>query len=72
MFTENDYVQAVLEFFHENLGYTKVYGPDVDRNQREPLYKSELIPALELINPHIPSGVFSEVHWHYVINNEQA
>ena len=60
-FTEKDYEQAVLEFFHENLGYTKVYSPNVDRDHREPLYESELIQALELINPHIPCGVLPEV-----------
>jgi len=60
-FTEGDYEQAVLEFFRENLNYTEVYAPDIDRDHREPLYESELIPALELINPHIPSGVFPEV-----------
>jgi len=60
-FTENDYEQAVLEFFRINLGYTEAYGPDIDRDYREPLYESELFPALEKINPHIPNGVLAEV-----------
>jgi len=60
-FTENDYEQAVLEFFRENLGYTEIYGPDIARDYREPLYEVELIPVLEKINPHIPSGALVEV-----------
>ncbi|HFI0351459.1 TPA: type I restriction endonuclease subunit R [Streptococcus suis] len=54
-FTENNYENAVMELFRDGLGYSSLYGPDVERNYREPLYLDELYPALERINPKLPA-----------------
>ena len=54
-FTENNYENAVMELFRDGLGYSSLYGPDVERDYREPLYLDELYPALERINPKLPA-----------------
>ncbi|HEM5083800.1 TPA: type I restriction endonuclease subunit R [Streptococcus suis] len=54
-FTENNYENAVMELFRDGLGYSSIYGPDVERDYREPLYLDELYPALERINPKLPA-----------------
>ncbi|HEM5210079.1 TPA: type I restriction endonuclease subunit R, partial [Streptococcus suis] len=46
---------AVMELFRDGLGYSSIYGPDVERDYREPLYLDELYPALERINPKLPA-----------------
>lgn len=52
-FNENNYENSVIELF-ENMGYTHVYGPDVERDFYDPLYESELIDALYRINDKLP------------------
>ena len=59
-FTENNYENAVIEFFRDDLGYSSIYGPDVERDYREPLYLDELYPALERINAKLPDVAIRE------------
>ena len=52
-YTEEDYEKSVIELF-ENMGYTHVYGPEVERDYNSPLYEPELESALMRINPDMP------------------
>jgi len=49
-FTEANYENAVMTLL-EDLGYTRLYGPDIDRNYRNPLYMDALAEQLPRINP---------------------
>ena len=49
-FTESNYENAILQLFQEQLGYTYIYGPDVERDYHSPLYEEALLPALRRIN----------------------
>lgn len=52
-YTESNYEEAILQLF-EQLGYNKIYGPDVARDYQEPLYLEELQASLERINRSLP------------------
>ena len=39
-FTESNYENAVLQLLNEDLGYTYIYGPDVERDYHPPLYEA--------------------------------
>ena len=53
-YAESNYGNAVLQLFTQNLGYSHVYGPDIERDYHSPLYEDELLPALQTINPNLP------------------
>ena len=55
-FAEDNYENAVIELFRDSLGYSYIYGPDVERDYRLPLYMEELRPALERINAKLPTA----------------
>ncbi|MDE6260428.1 MAG: type I restriction endonuclease subunit R [Oscillospiraceae bacterium] len=59
-FTESHYENAVLQLFQERLGYTYIYGPDVDRDYHSPLYEDALLPALRRINRGLPEEAITE------------
>lgn len=59
-FTEDNYENAVIELFRDSLGYSYVYGPDVERDYKLPLYMEELRPALERINAKLPTVAIQE------------
>ncbi|MDY5002132.1 MAG: type I restriction endonuclease subunit R [Eubacteriales bacterium] len=52
-YTEADYENSVIQLFEE-MGYTHVYGPDIERDLRSPLYEEELESALRRLNPSMP------------------
>jgi len=54
-YNEASYENSVIELF-ENLGYTHVYGPDIERDFKSPLYDSVLNEAIRRINPTLPEG----------------
>lgn len=58
-FTEGNYENSLIELF-EGMGYTHLYGPDIDRDFRNPLYESELISALLRLNPTLPQVAINE------------
>jgi len=58
-YTESNYENAVLELL-ENMGYTYVYGPNVERDHRSPLYEDVLLPSLQRINPSLPEEALNE------------
>lgn len=49
-FREENYENAIMILLNE-LGYTKLYGPDVDRDFHSPLYMDALTERLPHINP---------------------
>lgn len=58
-FTEQNYENSVIELF-ENLGYTHVYGPSVDRDFYNPVYEDILLDALVRINKDLPREAIEE------------
>ena len=59
-YTESNYENAVLQLLNEGLGYTYVYGPDVERDYHSPLYEDVLLPALQRINKGLPQDAVNE------------
>ena len=52
-YTEADYEKSVMELFEE-LGYTRLYGPEVERDIRSPLYDAVLTEQIRRLNPSLP------------------
>ena len=52
-YTEADYENSIIELFKE-LGYIHVYGPDVERDFRSPLYDEVLETSIRHLNPQLP------------------
>lgn len=59
-YTESNYENAILQLFQENLGYTYIYGPDVERDYHSPLYEDVLFPSLQRINRNLPEDAIHE------------
>ena len=58
--TEAAYENSVIELF-QHLGYTHVYGPDVDnRDFNSPLYLDILEDSIYRINPNVPKSAIQE------------
>lgn len=58
-YSEANYENAVIQLI-EQLGYTHVYGPDVERDYTDPLYSDVLEGALIAVNPGIPQAAINE------------
>lgn len=58
-FTESNYENAVLELFR-GMGYTYLYGPDMERDYRCPLLLSELEDSLRRLNLSLPGDAISD------------
>lgn len=58
-FNESSYENSIVELL-ERLGYTHLYGPDVKRDTRNPLYEEQLRSSLESINPKLPAVAIDE------------
>ena len=58
-YTEADYENSIVELF-KNMGYSHVYGPDIERDFSSPLYESELVSALHRLNPTMPDDAISD------------
>lgn len=58
-FNESSYENSILELLRD-LGYTYVYGPDVERNFRDPIIGGQLRDSLESINPQLSSKAIDE------------
>ncbi|MCI1958405.1 MAG: type I restriction endonuclease subunit R [Clostridia bacterium] len=58
-FTESNYENAVIELL-ESMGYTHVYGPDIERDYRNPLYESVLVESLKRINRALPEDAIND------------
>lgn len=53
-YTESHFEEAVLELLCKHLGYEYLYGPDVVRDYREPLYEDVLKDSLSAVNSSLP------------------
>ena len=58
-YTETDYENSIIELF-QSMGYSHIYGPDIERDFTSPLYEEELINALYRINPNMPEEAISD------------
>lgn len=59
-FTENNYEQAIIQLFRNDLGYEYAYGPDVERDFESPLYEDVLIDSLYRLNRGLPDDAISD------------
>jgi type I restriction enzyme R subunit len=59
-YTEANYEKAVIEVFHDTLGYGYVYAPDLTRDYTDPLYTDVLLSSLQRINSKLPEAALSE------------
>lgn len=59
-FTEANYENAVITLFTDVLGYSHLYGPDIERDYHSPFYEEELLPALQRINPELPEQALQD------------
>ena len=59
-YTESNYENAVLQLMNEDLGYSYVYGPEVERDYHSPLYEDVLLPCLQRLNPALPDDALGE------------
>ncbi len=53
-YTETDYENSVVELFRNDLGYEHVYGPNIERDFRDPLYEEVLVDSLNRLNRALP------------------
>ena len=58
-YAEADYENSVIELF-QNMGYRHVYGPEVERDFKSPLYEEELNAALHRLNPAMPNEAIAD------------
>ncbi len=58
-FTEDTFEQAVLEIF-QNLGYTFLHGPEIDRDYTSPILESVLRDSLVKLNKGLPIEAIQE------------
>lgn len=58
-FTEDMFEQAIIELF-ENMGYTHIYAPDMERDYSSPLLDSVLIDCLVKLNKGLPLDAITE------------
>src|SRR5574344_599337 len=59
LYTEASYENAVIELF-KNMGYTHVYGPDIERDFSSPLYEDILVDALYNLNKNLPKDAIQD------------
>jgi type I restriction enzyme R subunit len=58
-FTESNYENCIMSLL-EGIGYTPLYGPDVPRDYRDPLFEDALKAALPAVNPGMPEEAISD------------
>ena len=58
-FTEASYENSIIELF-QGMGYSHVYGPDVERDYTSPLYEEVLVDSLYRINPKLPDDAIKD------------
>lgn len=58
-FTEDNYEKALIALF-EQLGYTHLYGPDIERDYYVPFYEEQLMESLCNVNRGKPQSAINE------------
>ena len=59
-FTEANYENAIIELLSEQMGYTHLYGPDVEREYSQPLHLDLVRSSLQDINQGKPAEAIEE------------
>lgn len=59
VYNESDYENSIIQLFEE-MDYTHVYGPDIERDYRSPLYDEVLEERVTALNPSLPHEAISE------------
>ena len=59
-FTENNYEQAIIQLFRNDLGYEYAYGPDIERDFYSPLYEEVLLDSLYRLNRGLPDDAIQD------------
>ncbi len=59
-FLEDNYEQALISLFRDKLGYDYIYGPDEERDYRQPCHAQFVHDALHKINHHLPKEAVDE------------
>ena len=62
MFSESTFEQAIIELF-ENMGYTHICVPDMDRDYASPLLDDELRNSLARLNKALPTDAIEAVSY---------
>ena len=58
-FSESDYENSLIDLFR-NMGYQYVYGPDVERDYKSPVYDDALADSLHRLNPALPEAAIED------------
>ncbi len=58
-FIEADYENSVIELF-QNMGYQHLYGPNIERDFKSPLYDGILEDSLKRSNPSLPDAAIKD------------
>lgn len=58
-FAEDNYENSVIQLFTE-MGYRHLYGPDVERDYRSPLFDAELEDSIRRINSCVPEEAIQD------------
>ena len=58
-YNEADYENSIIELF-QDMGYEYVYGPDIERDYRSPLYDEVLEKSLYRLNPGLPDAAIED------------
>ncbi len=59
LFTEADYENSIIELF-QSMEYTYVYGPDIERDFKSPLYDDVLNHYIYRLNPSLPDDAVQD------------
>ena len=59
-YTESHFEEAVLELLCDHLGYDYLYGPDISRDYRDPLFEDVLKDSLAAINSSLPAEAITD------------
>lgn len=59
-FTENNYEQAIIQLFRNDLGYEYAYGPNIERDFYSPLYEDILLDSLYNLNRGLPEDAIQD------------
>lgn len=59
-FSEQNYENALIDLFSNQLGYTYIHGSDLDREKTDIILKDRLIECLNIINKGVPNLALEE------------
>lgn len=59
IFTEDSYEQSIIQLF-EDMGYSHVYGPNIERDFYSPLYDDVLNDSISKLNPTLPNAAIQD------------